>query len=203
MQVRVPGIDIIGCGEARNKKDAQGKAAEMLCNILSKNGMLDPKSLPSVEPQNTSVSVPPMEIAPNFPQKMTSAASGPPRGASNFPQGVPGAANFPPRFQPVQSSEPFSRGGGEREGEREGGRESECPFFTAGPPRPNLPGCLPPPPLSVKAALPPSRPGTSGQGVQWPSNYGGVCVCVCVRVWGVKDQREFENKYEKGKGKER
>ena len=33
----------------------------------------------------------------------------------------------------------------------------------------------------------------------------GVCVCVCVCVCvfgGAKDQREFENKCEKGKGKE-
>ena len=29
-----------------------------------------------------------------------------------------------------------------------------------------------------------------------------MCVHVCVCVWGVKDQREFGNKYEKGKGKE-
>ena len=126
MQVRVPGIDVIGCGEARSKKDAQGKAAEMLCNLLTKNGMLDPKTLPSVEPQNISTGVPPMEFVPKFPQGVSSTASGPHRGVPNFPQGVPGAANFPPHFQPVQSSGPLPRGeGGVRERETETETEIE------------------------------------------------------------------------------
>ena len=37
----------MGCGEAKSKKDAQGKAAEMFCNLLVENGLLDKKELPS------------------------------------------------------------------------------------------------------------------------------------------------------------
>lgn len=37
----------MGCGEAKSKKDAQGKAAEMFCNLLVENGLVDRKELPS------------------------------------------------------------------------------------------------------------------------------------------------------------
>ena len=45
-QLRVPGFDMMGCGEARSKKDAQGKAAEMFCNLLAEKGLVDRRELP-------------------------------------------------------------------------------------------------------------------------------------------------------------
>lgn len=45
LQLRVPGYDIMGCGEAKSKEDAQEKAAEMFCNLLVENGLVDKKEL--------------------------------------------------------------------------------------------------------------------------------------------------------------
>lgn len=45
LQLRVPGYDIMGCGEAKGKEDAQEKAAEMFCNLLVENGLVDKKEL--------------------------------------------------------------------------------------------------------------------------------------------------------------
>lgn len=46
-QVRVPGFEFIGCGEARSKKDAQGIAAKMFCQFLVEQGLIDPSTLPA------------------------------------------------------------------------------------------------------------------------------------------------------------
>lgn len=47
VKVRVTGFDFIGCGEARNKKDAQGIAAREFCRFLVEQGLVDPKILPT------------------------------------------------------------------------------------------------------------------------------------------------------------
>ena len=46
-QVRVPGFDFIGYGEASSKKDAQGGAAKMFCSFLVEQGLVDPRTLPA------------------------------------------------------------------------------------------------------------------------------------------------------------
>ena len=43
----MPGFDYIGSGEARNKKEAQGLAAQQFCQFLVENGLIDPSTLPS------------------------------------------------------------------------------------------------------------------------------------------------------------
>lgn len=45
LQLRVPGYDIMGCGEGKGREDAQEKAAEMFCNLLVENGLVDKKEL--------------------------------------------------------------------------------------------------------------------------------------------------------------
>lgn len=45
LQLRVPGYDVMGCGEAKTKEDAEEKAAEMFCNLLVENGLVDKKEL--------------------------------------------------------------------------------------------------------------------------------------------------------------
>lgn len=47
IQVRVPGFDFIGYGEASSKKDAQGGAAKMFCSFLVEQGLVDPRTLPA------------------------------------------------------------------------------------------------------------------------------------------------------------
>ena len=46
-QVRVPGFEFIGCGEARSKKEAQGIAAKMFCQFLVEQGLIDASTLPA------------------------------------------------------------------------------------------------------------------------------------------------------------
>lgn len=46
-QVRVPGFEFIGYGEARSKKDAQGLAAKVFCKFLVEQGLIDPQTLPA------------------------------------------------------------------------------------------------------------------------------------------------------------
>ena len=46
-QVRVPGFEFIGCGEARSKKEAQGIAAKMFCQFLVERELIDPSTLPT------------------------------------------------------------------------------------------------------------------------------------------------------------
>lgn len=58
MQVRVPGFDFIGCGEARNKKDAQGLAAQLFCQFLVQSNLVDGASLPATIPEETQSSLP-------------------------------------------------------------------------------------------------------------------------------------------------
>ena len=52
-QVRVPGFDFIGYGEASNKKEAQGGAAKTFCSFLVEQGLVDPHTLPT--PQEVSL----------------------------------------------------------------------------------------------------------------------------------------------------
>lgn len=46
-QVRVPGFEFIGCGEARSKKEAQGIAAKIFCQFLVEQGLIDSSTLPA------------------------------------------------------------------------------------------------------------------------------------------------------------
>ena len=46
-QVRVPGFDFIGYGEAGSKKEAQGIAARVFCKFLVERGLVDPSTLPA------------------------------------------------------------------------------------------------------------------------------------------------------------
>lgn len=43
----------MGCGEAKSKKDAQGKAAEMFCNLLVEHGLIEKEELPTSGGQTT------------------------------------------------------------------------------------------------------------------------------------------------------
>lgn len=54
IQVRVTGYDFIGCGEAKNKKEAQGLAAQKFCEFLTSAGFVNPSALPKPPPTNSA-----------------------------------------------------------------------------------------------------------------------------------------------------
>ena len=92
----MPGFDVMGCGEARSKKEAQGKAAEMFCNLLAERGIVDPKMLPSSGTQPILNIMTPTE--------------------GKFPQDPPGPSHYPPppphQLQSVPPLHPGEGGGG-------------------------------------------------------------------------------------------
>lgn len=65
----------MGCGEAKSKKDAQGKAAEMFCNLLAENGLLDKKELPSGEGAEQNLAVTGISSGGGFPPPRPPAPS--------------------------------------------------------------------------------------------------------------------------------
>ena len=48
------GYDFIGCGEAKNKKEAQGLAAQKFCEFLISAGFVNPSALPKPPPTNSA-----------------------------------------------------------------------------------------------------------------------------------------------------
>ena len=79
----------MGCGEARSKKDAQGKAAEMFCNLLAEKGLVDRRELPPSGGAEEK----------NLPNTET------PSGGNFPPPTPPGPSHYPPPpSHPLQSN---------------------------------------------------------------------------------------------------
>lgn len=109
-ELRVEGIEFIGCGEAKNKKEAQVIAARAFCEYLVAQKRLQPSEL------NPSRLAPPHEPLPCLPPQHTPAPlfAGPPHlGTPNRPQHYavsmvhPGQAGSSRQFShssPVQPS---------------------------------------------------------------------------------------------------
>ena len=52
LQLRVPGVEFMGCGEAGSEEGSQEKAAEMFCNLLVEKGVIDRRELAGGGGQN-------------------------------------------------------------------------------------------------------------------------------------------------------
>ena len=52
LQLRVPGVEFMGCGEAGSEEGSQEKAAEMFCNLLVEKGIIDRRELAGGGGQN-------------------------------------------------------------------------------------------------------------------------------------------------------
>ena len=139
----------MACGEAGSREEAEGRAAEMFCNLLVEKGVVDRREIEG----NLVPSGPPPVRGPIIRPPVPPA----PLPAAQYPHNSP-----QPLFRPSERTSALSLGFK---------LSLSCVFSPAGPRQAiNVaPPTLPPPPITP-------HPGPA-HSTSLVSNYGGPCVC--------------------------